>query len=298
MDIIVPNNIYHVVDAISYGLYAFLVGGLLLGFHRKIISRIQGRPGPPIIQYLIHTFKYYLKEISIPITAGNPLYIFMALMGIIVWLTALYLGAVFKTSLLILVGLYVLQKIVEHGCGLSSGSPYGKLGGVRSVFSAAAEVPLFAVVGIIYILTQSLIIKDIISYQLLNGPIIFKLPFAAFAFFILLISKAPNSPFGIVKDKSIVSGYITEHFGILESLILISDAIAWFVLLWLFIAVFIGPIVILNPLLTLIGMAILTFIISIICALTPLLTPNHSVMLQILITALVIVDLIHKTITV
>ncbi|HIP15617.1 MAG TPA: NADH-ubiquinone oxidoreductase, partial [Methanothermococcus okinawensis] len=75
-------NIKYVIDALAYSLYAFLVGGLLLGLHRKIVARIQGRPGPPIIQYILHTFKFYFKEITFPITAGNPLYIFVALMSI------------------------------------------------------------------------------------------------------------------------------------------------------------------------------------------------------------------------
>ncbi|AEH07020.1 respiratory chain complex I subunit 1 family protein [Methanothermococcus okinawensis] len=286
----------HITGALSYTLYAFLIGGLLLGFHRKITARVQGRPGPPIIQYIIDTFKFYIKEITFPITAGNPLYLFVALMDIMVWMSALFVGVVFEYSLLILIGLYVLQKIVEHGCGLSSGSPYGKLGGVRSVFSAAAEVPLFAVIGIIYILTHSLMISDIINYQAINGPILFKLPFAAFAFFILIVSKAPHSPFGIVKDKCIVSGYSTEHFGTLESIIMIAEAIAWFVLLWLFIALFIGPALVSSPLLTLVGMVILTFIVSMICAITPLLTPNHSVMLQILIASLTMIDLLYRVI--
>ncbi len=296
MAIYAVSSINSIIDALSYTLYAFLIGGLLLGFHRKIIARVQGRPGPPIIQYLIHTFKFYIKEITFPITAGNPLYLFVAMMDIMVWMSALFIGIVFESSLLILIGLYVLQKIVEHGCGLSSGSPYGKLGGVRSVFSAAAEVPLFAVVGIIYILTHSLMIGDILNYQAMHGPIIFKLPLATFAFFILLVSKAPNSPFSIVKDKCIVSGYITEHYGTLESIIMISDAIAWFVLLWLFLALFIGPSIALHPILTLIGMVILTLIISIICAITPLLTPNHSVMLQILIASLTLIDLLYRVI--
>mgnify|MGYP000037050849 CR=1 FL=1 len=288
------TTIMQIVSALSYGLYAFLIGGLLLGFHRKILARVHGRPGPPILQYIINVFKFYIKEITFPITSANPLYLFMALMDLMVWLSALFVAVVFNYSLLIIVGLYVLQKIVEHGCGLSSGSPYGKIGGVRSVFSAAAEVPLFAVVGIIFILTNSLLVGDILNYQAINGPLLFKLPLAAFAFFVLLISKAPTSPFSIVKDKATVSGYITEHFGTLESIILISDAIAWFVLLWLFIALFIGPVIIMSPILTLIGMAILTFIISIICATTPLLTPNHSVMIQILIASLTIIDLLYR----
>ncbi|MBC7097191.1 MAG: NADH-quinone oxidoreductase subunit H, partial [Methanobacteriales archaeon] len=63
---------------------AFIIGGLLLGLQRKVIARIQGRPGPPIIQHLLHTFKFYIKELSIPRTSSMPLYvaIVMALDGL------------------------------------------------------------------------------------------------------------------------------------------------------------------------------------------------------------------------
>jgi energy-converting hydrogenase A subunit J len=287
-------NFEALFGCLSLSLSAFLVGSLLLGLHRKIMARIQGRPGPPIIQYLLHILKFYVKEITFPISAGNPLYVFVALMSVMVWLGALFIGISLKSSLLILIGLYVLQKIIEHGCGLSSGSPYGKIGGVRSVFSAAAEVPLFAVVGIIYLSTHSVIIEDILSYEATNGPLLLKLPLAAFAFFVLVLSKAPYSPFTIVKGKDIVSGYITEHYGLLESIILMGEAIAWFVLLWLFLALFIGPIVVSNPITTLIAMTTMTVVISFICALTPLLAPHHSVMLQITIAVLVLIDVAYR----
>lgn len=290
------DTLTSLINALSYGLYAFLLGGLLLGLHRKIMARIQGRPGPPVTQYIIHTLKFYFKEITFPISAGNPLYVFVALMDVMVWMGALFLGVVFESSLLILIGLYTLQKIVEHGCGLSSGSPYGKIGGVRSVFSAAAEVPLFAAAGIIYIATNSLIISDILNYQSVNGPLLFQLPLGALAFFMLVVSKAPFSPFSIVKAKDIVSGYLTEHYGLLESIVMMGDAIAWFVLLWLFMALFIGPIIISNPIITLGGMVLLTVVISFICALTPLLAPNHSVMLQITIASLTLIDLAYRII--
>ncbi len=284
------------IGTINLTIHAFLVGSLLLGLHRKIMARIQGRPGPPIIQYLLHTLKFYVKEITFPITAGNPLYMFVALLDVAIWLSALIIAVDFKSSLLIIIGIYVLQKIVEHGCGLSSGSPYGKLGGVRSVFSAAAEVPLFAVVAAVYLTTHSVLISDVLKYQAVNGSLIFKMPICAFAFFILLVSKTPYSPFGIVKGKDIVSGYMTEHYGLLASIIYIAEAIAYFVLLWLFIAVFIGPSIINDPISTLIAMVIMTIILAFVSGLTPLLAPHHSVMLQMTIAGLVLCDVLYRLI--
>jgi energy-converting hydrogenase A subunit J len=42
---------------IEYLLFATFVGLLFHGIHRKIIARVQGRPGPPIWQEILHTMK-------------------------------------------------------------------------------------------------------------------------------------------------------------------------------------------------------------------------------------------------
>ena len=56
-------------------IIAFLAGSLLLGLHRKIMARVQRRPGPPIIQHLLHSLKFFFKETAIPKTVSKPFYI-------------------------------------------------------------------------------------------------------------------------------------------------------------------------------------------------------------------------------
>ena len=50
-------------DILINVIIAFLAGSLLLGLHRKVIARVQLRPGPPIIQHLLHTLKFFLKNL-------------------------------------------------------------------------------------------------------------------------------------------------------------------------------------------------------------------------------------------
>ena len=257
---------------------AFLVGSLLFGLQRKIMARIQMRPGPPIIQHLLHTLKFFVKESAFPRTAAMPFYIAITAMLSLIWIAAIIVGPVMGGSLLIIFAIYAIHKIVEHNAGSSSGSPYGKLSCVRAVFSAAAEVPLFAVIILIYLKTGTMGINEIISYQSIHGPLLYSLPLAAMMFFVLILSKAPYSPFAITKGKDIISGYETEHFGLLRGYLMISESIAWYMLLWIFLTVFIGPLGIIGYL---VGMVILTAVTAFICATTPLLNPNHSVMLQV-----------------
>ena len=64
---------------------------------------------------------------------------------------------------------------------------------------------------------------------------------------------------------------------------LFSESIAWYVLLWVFLTIFFGP---LNAVGYLVGMILITFITAFINATTPILSPNHSVMTQITIGAI------------
>ncbi|MGC9516120.1 MAG: respiratory chain complex I subunit 1 family protein [Methanomicrobiales archaeon] len=259
-------------------IIAFLVGSILFGYQRKIMARIQTRPGPPIIQHLLHTLKFYIKESTFPRTAAMPFYVAIASMMCAIWVSAVIVGPVVEGSLLLIFAIYALHKIVEHNAGSSSGSPYGKLSCVRAVFSAAAEVPLFAVLAIIYLQTGTMVISDIISYQNVNGPLIYAIPLAALMFLVLILSKAPYSPFAITKGKDIISGYETEHFGVLRGYLMISESIAWYMLLWVFLTVFIGG---LSPLGYIIGMVAISTVVAFINATTPILNPNHSIMMQV-----------------
>ena len=259
-------------------IIAFLVGSVLLGLQRKIMARIQMRPGPPIIQHLLHTFKFFIKESAFPKTAAMPFYIAITAMLCVIWVAAVIVGPVTEGSLLLFFAIYAIHKIVEHNAGSSSGSPYGKLSCVRAVYSAAAEVPLFAVLIIIYLKTGTMILSSIVTYQSQHGALLLSIPLAALMFFVLILSKSPYSPFAITKGKDIVSGYETEHFGLLRGYLMFSESIAWYMLLWIFLTVFIGG---LNPVGYLIGMVAITALVALINATTPILNPNHSVMTQV-----------------
>lgn len=268
---------------------AFIFGGLLLGLQRKVIARIQGRPGPPIVQHLLHTFKFYIKELSIPKTASMPLYvaIVMSLDGL--WVLALIIGPILHGPLGIIILCYAIHKVSEHGIGLASGSPYTKMGSCRAVLSATAEMPLMAAAALVYFKTHTLILDGIISYQLVHGSLVMQLPLCALAMFILLVSKAPYSPFGIVWGKDIISGYKTEHFGVIRGVLMMGEILGYFVLLWCFLTLFFGGIV-KTPLDYIIGMTIVTIVLGFICALTPMVAPYHSVMIQWIFAVLALIN--------
>ena len=270
-------------DILINVIIAFLAGSLLLGLHRKVMARVQKRPGPPIVQHLIHSLKFFFKETAIPRTVSKVFYIGIVFILALIWVVGVIVGPVTHDSLLILFGVYAVYKIVEHNAGSSSGSPYGKLSCVRAVLSAATELPLFAAIALVYLITGTMNIGEIITYQSIHGPLALSVPLAALMFFMLIITKSPYSPFAITKDKVLISGFETEHFGVLRGFMLFSEAIAWYVLLWVFLTIFFGPLDVVGYV---IGMIAITFITAFINATTPLLSPNHSVMTQITIGAI------------
>ena len=269
---------------IGYLIAAPFLGLLFMGIHRKAIARIQDRPGPPIWQEILHTLKFSFKETWGPHSASKILYIAIVFIAIAIWVGALYI-VLLGGSLLMLFGIYMLQKLVEHGTGLSPGSPYSKFGGIRSVISASSELPLFAVIAGIYYFTGSLMISDIVRYQADNGPLLFSLLPAAIAMYIIVLSKMHYGPFSIIEAKEIVSGYRTEHFGAWRAGLEISDAIRTVVLLMTFVLLFWGA---LSPVLFFIAMLMILLSLSFVCAVTPMLSPYDSVTVQFL-TILILV---------
>ncbi len=229
--------------------------------------------------------KFSFKSTWIPATASDTLFVGVVLVAIGIWSAALFV-LLAGGSILIIFGIYMLHKIVEHGFGLSSGSPYGKFGGVRSVISAASEIPLFVSVAVVVLYTQSLDISSIIQYQNVHGPLLFIVPLAAVAMYLVILSKMPFGPFSIVESKELVSGYKTEHFGVWRAGLQVSNGLKTYVLLFLFITVFMGGI----PLWwTLAGMVVLTLSLSFVCALSPMLSPFDSVTVQMVITGIMVV---------
>lgn len=268
-----------------YLIFAVFAGLMFHGIHRKIIARIQTRPGPPVWQEILHVLKFSFKQTWIPKTASHVLFMAIVAAVIAIWSGALYV-LLTGGSLLIIFGVYLLHKITEHGLGLSSGSPYGKFGAIRSVISAASEIPLIASIALIYLITGSLMISDITAFQAQNKILLITAFPVAIAMYTIVLSKVPYSPFGIIEAKEIVSGNKTEHFGVWRAGLEVGFAIKTFVLLAVFVTLFIGA----MPfwMLVLLSLALLVSM-SFICAITPMLSPYDAVTIQIGIILIVIV---------
>ena len=267
---------------------ASFLGLLFHGIHRKVIARVQMRPGPPIWQELLHTAKFAMKQTWIPASASEMHYIAVILLCIGIWSGALYL-VLSGGNILLLFAIYLLHKVIEHGLGHSSGSPYGKFGGIRSVISAASEIPLLSTVIVIYLFTGTLNLSEIITWQAEHGMLLIYAFPAAVAMYIIILSKMHYGPFSIIEAKELVSGNKTEHFGSWRAGLEIGLAIKTVVLLLSFVFLFTGghswPVLFLLMLLLLLSL-------SFVCALSPMVGPYDAVTIQSIMTGILVIYII------
>ena len=94
-------------------IVAVFAGLLLHGLHRKVIARIQSRPGPPVWQEILHTLKFSFKQTWVPKTASQVMYIAIVLGAVGIWVAALWAVST-CAILLIFFDLSSLLNIVVH----------------------------------------------------------------------------------------------------------------------------------------------------------------------------------------
>ncbi|AAM01683.1 TPA: respiratory chain complex I subunit 1 family protein [Methanopyrus kandleri] len=266
---------------------AFLVGSVFLGLHRKVMARIQRRPGPPIVQEFLHTLKFMLKEGYAPLTSAEFLYWMVPVFNVIIWSAAVTISAVYRGNLLPFFALYASYKVLSHGAGVSSGSTYTKIGGVRHAIMPAGELALACSLISAYFVTGHMDVTGILAWEHAHGPLIEHIPFSALAFFTLLWVDSPYSPLDPSKGYDIVEGYLTEYPGFLRGLMYVAEAIKYYCELWVFQAVFLG---ISDPVSHLLTMGVLTLLLASMCALTPILNPYQAVGFHVIIASMMFLD--------
>ena len=157
------------------------------------------------------------------------------------------------------------------------------------MIAAAAELPILVAVVAIYFFTRSLSIADIAAYQEVHGPLLILAFPAAVAMYLVILSKMHYGPFSIIEAKEIVSGNMTEHFGVWRAGLEVAYALKTYVLLYAFVLIFIGSL----PLwMTLLVMLLVLVSLSFVCAVTPMLSPYDTVTIQTMVTGALVIYIV------
>ncbi len=231
------------------------IGGILTGIDRQVTARIQNRRGPPIVQPFYDTLKLFGKEDKV---VNKTYLIFGAAYLLTVVLSVALL--LFKYDLLITTFIFGLSFIFLVLAGYSTRSQFGYMGATRELLQMLTYEPiLLFTVFLIRLATGSFEIGSIYGAA---QPLLYVLPLALIAIFVILPIKARKSPFDIADaHQEIAQGPETEFSGKYLGLIYVTHFFELFFILW-FVGLFfvkdlaIGSFVIPGPIMQLVLMAI------------------------------------------
>lgn len=202
------------------------IGGLLSGIDRKVTARIQNRRGPPIVQPFYDAIKLFGKEDKVV----NKTYLVFgaAYLMTVVLSVALLL---FQYDLLVTTFIFGLSFIFLVLAGYSTRSQFGYMGATRELLQMLTYEPiLLLTVFLIRLTTGSFEIGSIYSAA---QPLLYTLPLALLAIFVILPIKARKSPFDIADaHQEIAQGPETEYSGKYLGLLYITHFFEWFFILW------------------------------------------------------------------
>jgi NADH-quinone oxidoreductase subunit H len=215
-------------------LFALLVAMIAVWGERRLIGRMQNRPGPNrvgpfgLLQPVADALKLPFKEEIIPVTADRPVYKLapvIALFPTMIAFSVIPFGgqvSIFgEQTVLQLVDLPVgvlvvlaCSSIGVYGIllsGWASGSPYPLLGALRSAAQVISyEIAMgLSIVGVV-LQAHSLSMGDIVDSQNSVWYIVFVPSFLIYA--VSMIGETNRAPFDLAEAESeLVAGFHTEY---------------------------------------------------------------------------------------
>jgi len=202
------------------------IGGILIGIDRKVTARLQNRAGPPIVQPFYDALKLFGKEDKVV----NKTYLVFGVAYLLTVILSLVL-LLFRYDLLITTFTFGLSFIFLVLAGYSTRSQFGYMGATRELMQMLTYEPilLFAVF-LVRLVTGSFEINAIYNAA---QPLLFSLPLALLAIFIILPIKARKSPFDIAEaHQEIAQGPETEYSGKFLGLLYVAHFFELFFILW------------------------------------------------------------------
>lgn len=214
-----------------------------LWFERKFAARMQSRLGPTLVgrfgllQPVADLVKLLQKE-DILTTHADPLLFNLAPLlaaaaaigtAAVVPFSPTIVGANLDLGLLFLLAMGAVTVLPVFAAGWASNNKFALLGGMRAIAqSISYEVPLLLAALVPVILSGSMNLNEIITYQSTHGwflawPFFLGLP--AFVLFLLaMLAESNRIPFDIPEAESeLVAGVTTEYTGMKFALFYMAE---------------------------------------------------------------------------
>jgi ech hydrogenase subunit B len=203
-------NMNDVLTVVLVLIGAPILGCLASGIDRRITARLQGRVGPPILQPYYDVKKLLSKDNMI-VNASQNFYVVVYLFFIILSLLML----VFKADILMIIFVYTVASIALVVGGMSTGSPYARVGSSREIMAILAYEPILILYALaIYLLTGTFKLSALVDA---STPLLVYTPLIFIAMIVVLNIKLKKSPFDYSTShhahQELVKGMLTEYSG-------------------------------------------------------------------------------------
>ena len=252
------NALVIIIGTVIVAGLGALFGMLYRGIDRKLVARMQGRVGPPIVQPFRDMQKLLMKESIIPRGAIPWLFTAAPLLAIIsTGVLLLYIPLFGQSALLgrygdVILVLYLLivPSLAFVVGGFASSSPYATVGAQREmIIMMSYELPLAVVaLTIAWKISQvttanPFLLTTITAYPIwsLLGPVgIAGAALMLLALGIVTVGEAAKVPFDIAEaETEIAGGMLVEYSGRNLLLFYLADVIKAFAMVAVVVALFI-----------------------------------------------------------
>lgn len=203
-------NMNDILLAVLVIFVAPVIGCLYAGIDRIITARLQGRVGPPLLQPYYDVRKLLSKD-NLVVNPSQNFYVVVYVAFLILSLLMLVL----KADILMIIFVYTVSSIALIVGGMSTGSPYARIGSSREIMAILAYEPILILYALaIYLLTGTFklsAVTDASTPMLVYTPLIF------IAMIVVLNIKLKKSPFDYSTShhahQELVKGMTTEYSG-------------------------------------------------------------------------------------
>jgi NADH-quinone oxidoreductase subunit H len=200
----------------------------LTWMERKVIGRIQNRPGPNrvgpwgIFQGIADAVKLLIKEDIVPDRADKPVFnlapllIFIA--AALLWTVLPFgrglVGQDLNIGVLYLVAIGSITTISVLMAGWSSNNKFALIGAFRVVAQLLSyEIPMVLSMAAVVLFANSMKMGEIVEKQIV--PFGLALPLAMIIYILAAIAETGRAPFDLLEaDSEIVAGYFIEYSGL------------------------------------------------------------------------------------
>jgi ech hydrogenase subunit B len=196
--------------AIIIFILAPIIGCIAAGIDRKLTARLQGRVGPPLLQPYYDVKKLLSKDNMI-VNKSQNFYVVVYLVFIALSLIMLLL----EQDILMIIFVYTVASIALIVGGMSTGSPYARVGSSREMMAILAYEPILILYALaIYLLTGTFKISALVNA---STPLLVYAPLIFIAMVFVLNIKLKKSPFDYSTShhahQELVKGMLTEYSG-------------------------------------------------------------------------------------